>query len=289
MKAFSSLLIAACLALAPPCAAGAAPAAVVEGVQMPAWVERNGERMPLAPGMALRGGDRLSTGPGSRLLLRLAEGSSVKLGENAGLTLERLGREPGGAFDATLRVIQGAFRFTTALLAKHRRRDVRIVLHTVTAGIRGTDVWGRSTEPKQIVCLIEGRVQVRPRGELPITMDKPLQFYQREHGKSQPVGFVSREQLAKWAAETEIRLGGGAALRGGRWQVTLRSADTRAAALGLYDRARAAGYPAEVHPVRLMRGTRYDVRVRRLRSQADARAVAARLRAELGVAPRVSK
>ncbi len=233
MRTIQSVLLAACLALALPCASAAAPAAVVEGVRMPAWVERDGARAALAPGMALRSGDRLSTGAGARLLLRLGEGSSVKLGENAGLTLERMGREPGGAFGAALHVLQGAFRITTAVLARHRRRDVHITLQTVTAGIRGTDVWGRSTEPKQIVCLIEGRIEVQPQGEGAITMDQPLQFYQREHGKSQPIGFVSRAQLAKWAAETEIERGAGAALRGGRWQVVLLSADTQAAALAV--------------------------------------------------------
>ncbi|HVC13125.1 MAG TPA: FecR family protein [Burkholderiales bacterium] len=289
MKAVSSLLLAACLALALPYAAAAVPAAVVEGVQMPAWVERDGARAPLAPGMALHSGDRLSTGAGARLLLRLGEGSSVKLGENAGLTLERIGRERDGVFGAALRVLQGAFRFTTAVIAKHRRRDVRITLHTVTAGIRGTDVWGRSTEPKQIVCLIEGRVEVQPQGERAITMDQPLQFYQREHGKSQPLASVSRAQLAKWAAETEIERGAGAALRGGRWQVTLLAADTQAAALAVYDRARAAGYAAEIHPQRAALRWRYEVRIRHLRSKTDAVTLATRLGGDLGVVPRVSK
>src|SRR5687767_14260093 len=53
-------------------------AAVVDGVQMPAWLERDGKRTPLAPGMELRAGDRVSTGDGSRVLLKLAEGSVVQ-------------------------------------------------------------------------------------------------------------------------------------------------------------------------------------------------------------------
>ncbi|MGH8640405.1 MAG: hypothetical protein ACRET6_01775, partial [Burkholderiales bacterium] len=55
----------------------------VEGVVSPAWVERGGARLPLAVGMRLNDKDRVVTGAGSRLLLRLAEGSAVKLGENA--------------------------------------------------------------------------------------------------------------------------------------------------------------------------------------------------------------
>jgi hypothetical protein len=63
--------------------------------------------------MALKAGDTLSTGPGSRLLLKLSEGSLVKLGGNASLELREL--EPSASlFKAALGVLQGAFRFTTA-------------------------------------------------------------------------------------------------------------------------------------------------------------------------------
>src|SRR5512132_3195359 len=61
--------------------APAAPGALVEGVQMPAWVERGNETIPLTPGMALRDRDRVRTGDNARILLRMAEGSAVKLGE----------------------------------------------------------------------------------------------------------------------------------------------------------------------------------------------------------------
>ena len=45
------------LAAALPTYAIAQPAASVEGVQMPVWVERAGRRTPLLPGMELRAGD----------------------------------------------------------------------------------------------------------------------------------------------------------------------------------------------------------------------------------------
>src|SRR4051794_15312116 len=65
--------------------ARAASGAVVEAVQMPAWVERDGARMPAAPGMPLKERDQLRTGAHSRLLLKTADGSLVKLGENVAL------------------------------------------------------------------------------------------------------------------------------------------------------------------------------------------------------------
>ena len=63
--------------------ASAQPAAVVEGVQMPAWVERGGQRQPIVPGMVLQPGDVIQTGPGSRLLVRMSERSLVKLSLSA--------------------------------------------------------------------------------------------------------------------------------------------------------------------------------------------------------------
>src|SRR4051812_8431017 len=151
--------------------AAAQPAAVVEGVQMPAWVERSGRTSPVAAGMALEAGDQLRTGAGSRLLVKLAEGSLVKLGENGTLHIAEIAPSKD-LFKAAMRVFEGAFRFTTDLAAKQRRRDVKIPVAPVTAGIRGTDLWGRSRGEREIVCLIEGRIEVGAEGEQPVTMDQ---------------------------------------------------------------------------------------------------------------------
>src|SRR6185503_8925002 len=168
-------------------------AATVEGVQMPAWVERAGQRTPLAPGMELRGGDQVVTGPGARLVVKLSEGSLVKLGENGSLRFAEL--SPGrDLFRAALNVLEGAFRFTTDALSKGRKREVSVRVAQVTAGIRGTDLWGRSRAGNEIVCLIEGEIEVAADGEQPVAMNQPLQFYRRESGKTQPVGTVRSEE-----------------------------------------------------------------------------------------------
>ena len=62
----------------------------VESMQMPAWLERQGDIQPLNPGVALRDGDILRTGEQSRVVLRLEEGSQVKLGEKARFTVARV-------------------------------------------------------------------------------------------------------------------------------------------------------------------------------------------------------
>ena len=267
----------------------AQPAAVVEGVQMPAWLERGGERKPLAIGMELKSGDSVKTGAGSRALVKLSEGSLVKLGANGSLQISEINPRKDGFFRAAMRVAEGAFRFTTDLLAKSRRRDVAITVATVTAGIRGTDLWGKSSGERQTVCLIEGKIEVGAEGEQAVTMDQPRQFYRREKGQTLPVGFVSAEQIAEWSRETEIEVGKGAARHGGKWKVTLASADTQDAALALYDQVRDNGYAAEIRPAKAGGKLVYRVRIANLPSKEEAEALAAKLRGQHGVVdPKVS-
>jgi len=286
MKPLSYAALAA--ALIASAQAFAQPAAVVEGVQMPAWVERSGRSSPVAPGMALQAGDQVRTGAGSRLLVKLSEGSLVKLGENGTLRIAEL-TPTQEVFRAALRVLEGAFRFTTDAAAKQRRRDVNITVATVTAGIRGTDLWGRSRDERQVVCLIEGAIEVGAEGEKPVLMDQPRQFYRRTRGQTEPVGFVEPQQLNEWAKETEIERGKGAARLGGKWSVNLASADNQRAALAVYDEVRKAGYPAEIIPLKDGDKRSYVVRVRNLPSKAEANALAGELRGKHGVAePKVS-
>jgi hypothetical protein len=268
----------------------AAPNAVVEAVQMPAWVERSAGRVPLAPGMELENGDKVRTGANSRLLLRTADGSAVKLGENASLLLNGMQQQKDGVFVAALAVGEGAFRFTTDIFAKIRgKRLVNVSVATVTIGVRGTDLWGKSAPNRQVVCLIEGRIDVTPPGEQPINMDQALQFYVRDNDKSLPVAAVDAKQLAQWATETEVAAGAGAARRGGKWKVVLGTADTQADALKLYDDVRNAGYAAEIRPVLAGDKRSYNVRLANLPSRDEAQALAARLKGSMGVTePRVS-
>lgn len=199
---------------------------MVEGLQSPAWMERQGAMVPVAPGMVLRPADRLRTGDGGRLLLRLAEGSHVKLGENARFHLERFAppKEPDGPFAGLLDVAKGAFRFTTTLLSRPHGRQLDIRVATVTAEIRDTDVWGKAKPDEDIVCLIEGDITVGREGEPAITMNEPLSFYiAPRDAPPRPVAKVSEEQLAEWAKQTELTAGEGIQVAGGRWHVNLAS------------------------------------------------------------------
>ena len=288
MKAWL-LRILAVTALAAPFPILAQVAATVEGVQMPAWVERAGKRLPAMAGMELRAGDNVVTGPGSRMLVKLAEGSLVKLGENGQLRFAEISPQ-ADLFRAALNVLEGAFRFTTDALAKTaRKREVSIRVAQVTAGIRGTDLWGRSRKDNEIVCLIEGAIEVGAEGERPVQMNVPLQFFRRIDAKSQPVGSVEVSQLAQWAAETEIAEGKGAARAGGKFSVDVGSFGEQKGALALYDELRSAGYGAELRPVKDADKIVYLVRIRQLPSRAEAQALADSLKGKFGIAePKIS-
>ena len=268
--------------------AAAQPAAVIEGVQMPAWRERDGTRVPLVPGMELRAGDRIVSGKDARIVVRLSEGSTVKLGENGRLVLAEL-QPARELFKAALQVLEGAFRFTTDVTAKPRKRDVSVRVDQVTIGIRGTDVWGRSRGGREVVCLIEGAVEVAAAGETPVPMNQPRQFYVRDKGKTQPVGMVEAKQLEQWSLEADIQAGKGALRSGGRFGVLLAEATKRDALVPIQKQLSDAGYPAEIAQRKEGDKLTYIVRIRQLPSREEAQALADRLKGQYGVKePRVS-
>lgn len=281
-----SLLLMALLMVA---GAAAARTLTVEAVVSPAWVERaGGAREPLVPGTMLRDGDRVRTGGGARALLRVAEGSAIKLGENAQLRVDRLADRGFAAervVSGMLEVLQGAFRFTTHLFGSPQARreiDVRIV--TMTAGIRGTDVWGKSSPERDVVCLIEGRIFVRHR-ELAFTMQDPLSFFiAGRDGSRQPVALVPEAQLKEWAEETEIAPASGASRSDGKHRLTLAAAADEATATALAQRLRADGYPLRLRAYRVAAGLRYEVYFAGLASAEDVAALTDALR-RAGYAP----
>ena len=239
--------------------------------------------------MKLADKDKVYTGPRARALLRMAEGSAVKLGENAVLGVDDLQEKQGTSarklVTASLDVARGAFRFTTDIFSKRRaERDVKIRIATVTAGIRGTDLWGKSDAKRDLVCLIEGRIEVTRESDAPVTLDQPLDFYVAPRDGTPPTkAKVDQRQLDEWSAETELGTVSGGARRGGRYRVEVSAASDQKTALADYDKAREAGYPALVQPVKKEGAEEYRVRIVNIASQKDARAVVEKLRA-LGLA-----
>ena len=287
---------------------------VVQGIQMPAWLQRGTITRPLSIGMELEDGDKLITGADARILLQAADGSAIKLGENASLTVSNLAQkhDDKGLFRALLDVAKGAFRFTTGIAAKLRPRDVTVRVAGATVGIRGTDVWGKvggkmsiaamekamgkslpdaDKEAKMdfdVVCLIEGKISVAHGSETPFVMDQPQTFYvMRKDAAPFPVAGLATEQLAKWARETEIASGQGAASVGGKWKVQLLTANSKRDAMAVFGELRSAGYDARI---RSLHDGRYQLRITHLSSRAEAEALARKLNGKYGIsAPAVAR
>lgn len=255
----------------------------VEGLQMPAWVERDGKREPLLPGMALRNGDTVMTGDGARALLRLADGSTVKLGENGRLSLAGMDKRPGSAttelVTASLDVLAGAFRFTTTTLFKFRgERDVKVKIVTMTAGIRGTDVWGKAASDRDIVCLIRGTIEVT-RGPDNFTMAEPMSFFiAPRNAAPAPVARVSEQQLAEWAKETDIPKGSGVRKGGAFGVLAVTHTDEKLARQAQAELG-SLGFASSLRTVKTETGATYYVRIAQLASKQEADAIAAKLKA----------
>jgi hypothetical protein len=277
-----SLLLALLASLALP--VWAVPAALVDAVVTPAWIERGGREQPLAVGMEVRNGDRIRTGDGARAYLKLAEGSVVKIGENASLSFFSRSLKPKQFFRGALDIAVGAFRFTTDALDKARERDVSVRVGTATIGIRGTDVWGKSDKERDLVMLIEGAIEVRRGGET-VEMAEPLTAFVAPRSATPPgLEKVSQEQLESRARETEIEEGAGAARKGGRWNLLIGRAGTEREALDLYDIVRGEGFPARTRPLATEGGGwNYEVLLDNYPSRTEADQAALRLKARTGL------
>jgi hypothetical protein len=269
-----------------PAAQAARAVAEVEAVQMPAWLVRDSRRSALPLGTVLRNGDQIETGAGSRVLLRLGDGSMVKLGENARFKLDGTGLARDDApFSARMSVLAGAFRFTTTnLYGFSGKRQVEVRFPTVTARVTGTDLWGKAGVDREIVALIEGRVSVARKGTPPVDLNTPGSLYQAlANAGVLPVETASDQVLAAYAAETEIAPGQGAASKSGKWRVYAARTAVREEAQAVYERLLDAGYAAAIQPMQKEGTTIYQVRIPGLVSEADGVALVIRLRSELGL------
>ena len=270
--------------------ARAAPSqTVVEAVQLPAWVERNGERRAAAPGAVLRASDRAVTAEGSRMLLRLSDQSVINLGEQTDFLIRALDEDrANGTSPAELKthfkLITGVFRYATDYTSKAlgNRRELNLEMATATVGIRGTDFWSMTDAAHDAVCVFEGKVEVMRDARPGIELDRPGAFWVVFTGQPEkPAGQATPEQLAKFVGQAEMQPGKGILLQGGRWRAVAATTSSMSEALALRQRLQTAGYPAEL----VSRDGRHEVRINRFATRDDAQTVLARLQANtaLGV------
>jgi hypothetical protein len=240
--------------------------------------------------MEVRNGDKIRSGAQARVYIGLAEGSTVKLGENALLSFYSRSLKPASNFKGALDVLKGAFRFTTYASQRMRsQREVSIRVGTATAGIRGTDLWGKSDAARDLILLIEGNIEIRHAG-VTFELAEPLTYFAvPRNGPPQALTKADPESFRQWARETEVLPGDGAAQRGGQWNVLLARAGQQGEALATYDKARSAGYAAQIR-VRPAGGGKpekggdwnYEVLLSQLGSEQDAAVVANKVKSQLG-------
>ncbi len=266
----------------------AAPAALVEGVQMPAWLVRGGLLQPLAPGMELRALDSLRTGRDARVLLVLGEGSLLRLGEQTELQIHALPNPSDGKrpFHAVFHVPRGAFRLVMAQVAAPPDRRFEVRMARLAATLRGTDLWGKTTDEGDVICLIEGSAELQRPGASPLNMNDPLTYFTAP--KAEPAvspQIASLARLAAWAQETDLAAPRGALRRGGNWNVLLADAAEQGPALDVYLKARTAGYAASIDAIGKEPKRHYLVRIKEIASESGAQELARRLATELKLPP----
>jgi hypothetical protein len=264
--------------------------AVIEAVQMPAWLERGDAREPVAPGQAVVAGDRLETGEGAALSLRLPEGSTVRLGAKTKLevpALEASAAAGSTAVAGRLQLLDGFLRFSTsALSGVTGQRELQVQLRSATIGIRGTDFWTMTDDAHDAACLFEGKVALSTRDQGELVLAQPTAFWARFFAQPvQPVGHATPQQLQTFLGSTELVAGRGVAITDGLWRVVAATLPAHAPALALARRLRLAGYPARVAE----RPDGLQVRIDGLSSNADAQAVLARIGVVEGVSGRVAR
>ena len=261
---------------------------IVDGVVSPAWVERAGKREPLTVGMQLTDKDRVITGERARVMLRMSEGSAIKLGENTTLALGTLTEKPKAdktpLVSASLDVVKGAFRFTTGVFGNPRaERDVNVKFGVITAGVRGTDLWGRSVDVDDLVCLLEGKISVRHDKQEFVLNEAAQILVVPRNDKPKAVTKMPQKQIDDWSRETEITEGQGAVRAGGKLRLELMRTLDANAARALEARLKEAGYPAVIDPIP---GGQYAVCVLGIATAKDRDALQARLKSLLAGAPR---
>jgi hypothetical protein len=109
---------------------------------------------PGAPARKLAAGDpvfaaeRIRTGAGTALQIEFTDNSRFTLGPNAEFEVSRYNQAPGEEAFVS-RILKGAFRFVTGLIAQKERKSVQVGVIVATIGIRGTHFEGEVSERQE--------------------------------------------------------------------------------------------------------------------------------------------
>jgi len=268
----------------------AAPTAVVEGVRC-----RSGSNAAASSIRCRRHGNskigQTHHRQNSRLLLRLPKAARSSWRENASCLSTSSGKARKTGRLSCRRPGRGARR-----LPLHYRHQVQASIRAARIDIRSpplppacahTDLWGKSSSDRDVVCLDRSTSRCSARRMAPVDMGRrcsstsrrkprrPRRPLAANQGRGRPMRAVagSGRQRPK-SPPARARPAGRQVESSGR-----RQAPTRKRPEGLPTNLRAAGYAAEIHPVGSADKRSYEVRVGGLPSREEADALGVKIEA----------
>ena len=224
----------------------------VTAVQPPAWKEQDGIKTALFPGDTISSENIIYSGKNSRVLLGISEGSVIELGAETNALLDSAPKTKDLITSAAISILKGAFRYTAGLLSNNRKRDIKISLSTSTIGIRGTDLWGRSTDNEDFVVLIEGDIVINHESTKQVRMREPQSVYTAyAQSQPEPLSKIEVPELLKLAAETALNPNKATLYTDGAYSVVVASSIDTTEAKNLQKKYLEQGYPVENYAVKI--------------------------------------
>ena len=123
----------------------------ITGDQLSSAQAQGGPVRKLAAGDPVFAGERIRTGAGTALQIEFTDKSRFTLGPDTEFEVERYLQASAGSSEEAFhsRIIKGAFRFVSGLIARKKRENVRVTMSVATIGIRGTHFEGEVTERQE--------------------------------------------------------------------------------------------------------------------------------------------
>jgi hypothetical protein len=126
-----------------------------------------------AVGTPVHMNDRLRTGPNARLEVTFNDNSSLTLGENANVVIDRYVFNPNkSSAQVVLEAAHGAFRFAGGKIEQMNHKNIVVNTPHAALAVRGTHFWAGPIDGKYGVLLLSGKVGVsNPNGA--VTLARP--------------------------------------------------------------------------------------------------------------------
>ncbi|GEM_PF-610152 len=147
---------------------------MVTKVQNEAEVVSSGGTTTAIVGTVLHMKDELRTGADGRLQVTFRDKTSLILGENASVVIDRYVFDPdAGVGEVALNAAQGAFRFATGQIGAISGKKVTISTPVAQIGVRGTEFWHGPLDKEFCLLLLKPAVTYsNPAGS--VALDKQL-------------------------------------------------------------------------------------------------------------------